>query len=227
VKTDHSIELKKEDGTIQYNNSSYPDLGQLSQKFPQHQSHALALQIRYKYLCLTTHGLALPYEKMGYSRSEHGAVEAFASAFNHFFDQFCSAFPDLEQVFGSLGSFFQQDLAAVKHLFVNSPFDEVLIEKSVAKIESWLSKSSDGVQCTIVVPQWNNFTALENLKQSRFKHENEKVYSKGQLMFTDYMQPQPKEISPCNIVKFVLMKKQQEQEEFNEPLTKKMKISDQ
>jgi len=41
---------------------------------------------------------------MGYIKTD--GFEIFASAFNHYFDFFHSAFPDLETPFGSLGSFF-------------------------------------------------------------------------------------------------------------------------
>lgn len=120
----------KEDGEIlyditnrifYYNDLIYHNVSNLGNPDkPEYFNHCIALNIRYSYMNLSTHGLARDYHKMGYSKSD--GFECFASSFNHYFDFYHSAFPDLEKPFGSLGSFFN----SVEPVLLKCAIDTVL-----------------------------------------------------------------------------------------------------
>jgi hypothetical protein len=80
IENDEKIEVKNNE--LIYKNIVYKDvsnLGKISDK------HAFALNLRYDYLNLKTHGLANNYFKMGFRKNEK-VIEAFASSFNKYFD---------------------------------------------------------------------------------------------------------------------------------------------
>lgn len=105
IENDKPIYYDKNLNSFFYNNKYYKNISNLGNyKNPEFYPYCIALNIRYSYLHLSTHGLAREYYKMGYSKSD--GFEIFASSFNHYFDFYHSAFPDLEKPFGSLGSFF-------------------------------------------------------------------------------------------------------------------------
>ena len=106
IDTDKPITFDRYNNILIYDNKNYKNISNLannnnSQLYP----YCIALNLRYSYLHLSTHGLARDYYKMGYSKND--GFEIFASSFNHYFDLYHSAFPDLEKPFGSLGSFFE------------------------------------------------------------------------------------------------------------------------
>jgi len=106
IENDKPINYDKNINSFIYNNKTYKNISNLGNiNNPDLYCYCIALNIRYSYLHLSTHGLARDYYKMGYSRSD--GFEIFASSFNHYFDLYHSAFPDLEKPFGSLGSFFE------------------------------------------------------------------------------------------------------------------------
>ena len=106
IEDDKFITFNKQTNSFIYNNKTYKNISNLGNINNQHlHCYCIALNIRYSYLHLSTHGLARDYHKMGYSKTD--GFEIFASSFNHYFDFYHSAFPDLEKQFGSLGSFFE------------------------------------------------------------------------------------------------------------------------
>jgi hypothetical protein len=105
IEHDKEIIFDSKSNAFIYNNKIYKNISNLcSTNNSEYYNYSIALNIRYSYLHLSTHGLARDYHKMGYSKSD--GFECFASSFNHYFDFYHSAFPDLEKPFGSLGSFF-------------------------------------------------------------------------------------------------------------------------
>ncbi len=213
---DEKVELNR--NSIMYRGERLcEDVGGLAKKYPKYISHAAALNIRYTYMKLTTHGLARCYKNMGL-KPEDG-TEAFASPFNHYFNNYCSAFPDLESVYGSLGSFFsiKADQWKTTDIYINPPFDVNLIEEVTNKCYQHLEELKDypeiqfddeevipAIRFTFTLPNWNKppFPALEKLKENSYK-TRETVYKKGDLAFIDYMQ-NGKIIYPCEIVEIVL-----------------------
>lgn len=181
-------------GFLTFRGRKYPDLADLGKLHSHARPEALALQIRYEYLHLSNHGLAFDYASNGHLKKD--GLECFASAFNHYFDHYCSAFPDLEKAFGSLGSFFDQEspiLQTHKTLYINPPFDESLVQAINDRV-----LSISGLKLHIVLPDWDNFTALEQLKHNPHT-VSVNLYPKGTLKFLNFMTRPPQEIYPCNI----------------------------
>jgi phosphorylated CTD-interacting factor 1 len=82
-------------------------------------------------------------------------MECFASPLNSYYDKFCSAFPDTDMKFGSIGSFFKfiPDSGCFE---VNPPFCEVVMQKMAEHIEYVLSKTSKPLSFIIIVPKWDD-----------------------------------------------------------------------
>jgi hypothetical protein len=103
---------------------------------------------------------------------DNGAtIEGFASPFNaqilqtksdHVL-QFCSLYPDTDQIFGSVGSFFYGNFAN-RNVALFPPTIEEILNKTAEKIINEL----DSHTCTfqIVLPQWEDLSAYIQLSQS-------------------------------------------------------------
>lgn len=178
---------------------------------------ALALQIRYNYLELKHHGLARTFKQMGHRSNDPYMIEGFASSFNHYFDKYCSAFPDLESSFGSLGSFFdacenfnncpwminitenrnetlENNNATVN---ISTPFDESLMAKMVKRVIDWckyhdrddIDNKSNKKKVTFIItmPLWKDLPCLDDIKSSKFT-KGTIIYEKGKLPFINHME---------------------------------------
>lgn len=196
IKPDGKITLSNKG--IVYNGVIYQDISNLAEKYPNCINYALALNIRYTYLKLLNHGLARNFKTIGYGADD--ATEGFASAFNHYFNNFHSAFPDLEKPFGSRGSFFDNDKWITRDVFVNPPFDESLMTYAMNSIYKYIEKNNECHRFIFTLPNWNNYPELDKLKSSS---TSVKVYKKGELPFIDYMNNQ-KIIYPCDIAEIIL-----------------------
>lgn len=104
--------------------------------------------------------------------------EGFASPFNsqiarHMIRdpslRFCSLFPDLDEPFGSIGSFFAADLRD-KVTLVNPPFIEDMINDVVRKCHETLESSSanGGARMFVVVPNWEDAQYYQDLCASPY-----------------------------------------------------------
>lgn len=188
------------------------DISNLGALYPKYLEHAMALQIRYRYLNLENHGLAFPYANFGHglgTTSYESTLEGFASAFNHYFPNFCSAFPDLERPYGSLGSFFMMcnsgnNNNVVSSKFskwmVNPVFDETIMNNVVTQIlKLYEAGYMDQVKITCIFPDWKDFQGALELKNSIYA-ENVQMFPKGQLKFIQHFQVPPIQISPCDIL---------------------------
>ena len=110
------------------------------------------------------------------------SCECFASPFNCRFDAFCSAFPDVDVAFGSLGDFFEvfggecgggEPSAAPETLEgsfqANPPFMPELIARMTATINQCLARASSqdrALSFVVVVPAWSEGKACEALARS-------------------------------------------------------------
>lgn len=199
VNTDKKIILSS--GKIVYDKLVFNDISNLAKNNPELIKYALALNIRYNYLKLTNHGLARVYKNI--SKQSEGC-EAFSSAFNHYFDYFCSAFPDLEHPFGSMGSFFNKNTWPHPKVFINPPFDESLMSCTMDRIIEYC-KSDTEIEFVCTFPKWEGFPSLDKFKTCEWvKKVN--VYEKGKLPFIDYMNNN-KIIYPCGIIEIVASNK--------------------
>lgn len=180
-------------GNLSYRGRTQKDFSRLAQRYgPAHYNAAYALGLRYSYIRLRNHGLAREYGKETRLSSNYPlACECFASAFNHYFDQYYSAFPDLEVYFGSRGCFFKakwgQDPPDMLY-FVCPPFDETLMQLCVDRIQFVLRRRLvSRAHFVFTVPGgWTEFTALEQLKVSPWTIQITD-FPKGRLPFIDYM----------------------------------------
>ena len=164
---------------------------------------AIALRIRYDYLQLDTQGLAVPYKNRGFEPKTN-ILEAFASSFNHYFDKYHSAFPDLEQCMGSLGSFWARNRIEEPIVMVNPPFDVTIIEEVINKAIRCLeeAKRENRKQTWhLVFPAWRDISSFTSLAHHPFCQSFvDIVHSK--TAFIDCLTK--KMIQPCDIFQIVL-----------------------
>lgn len=163
--------------------------------------------IRYSYLNLTTLALAFDYQNNSLTRDldKNNTLEAFASLYNKYYTNWCSAFPDVESIFGSKGSFFNlknEEILKYENVVVNPPFDENFIKNSLLKIEECLKMKKEDIKSNtrfiIIVCHWEDIPSIMTFKQ-KYKY---KVYKKGELDFIDYFSVNKKMIKPCDIIVF-------------------------
>ena len=97
--------------------------------------------------------------------------EAFASPLNCRYGRFCSAFPDVDGPFGSLGSFFQ--FAPTRGSFeMNPPFVPEVLMAAAERAESLLAAAEESggrLSFVVVVPAWRDVPMWRALDESRFK----------------------------------------------------------
>ncbi len=186
---------------IHYGKLRFPDINNLAKTYPGKINYLVALNIRYTYLHLSTHGLANLYgEKWG----RQAGTEAFASVFNHYFDIYASAFPDLEAPFGSIGSFFEVKKWTTPRVFVNPPFDESLMHEVGVKVINDLEGDLEPREFILTLPNWKDMPILKELKSSPWL-VHFKEYKKGELPFIDYMAGKSgKIIYPADIIEIHL-----------------------
>jgi hypothetical protein len=195
------------DRQLIYRHRSQDDFTRLAERYgPQYYNAAFALGLRYSYICLSGHGLARAYEEdTKRSANDPLACEGFASAFNHHFDRYYSAFPDLEAFFGSRGCFFKinwkQEPSDMTY-YLCPPFDESLMQLCVDHVFNALENHlvSRPTFVFSIPGRWTNFSALNALKESSWVRELID-YRKGKLRFIDYMATNEKDrvIYPTDI----------------------------
>ena len=82
-------------------------------------------------------------------------MECFASPLNARYDRFCSAFPDVDQSFGSQGSFFEwtPDKKVGGSFEVNPPFIEPLKAAMTTRLHIFLEMNCP-LTFVVIVPGW-------------------------------------------------------------------------
>lgn len=167
---------------------------------------AIALRIRYEYLQLDTQGLAIPYKNFGHE-SNSNTLEAFSSSFNHYFDKYHSAFPDLEQCMGSLGSFWARNRIDEPVVMVNPPFDVTLIEETIKKAIQSLGQAeieNRSQAWHLTLPAWRDITSFTSLAHHPFCSSFVDIV-RGKTLFFDHITQ--KMIQPCDIFQIVLSRR--------------------
>jgi hypothetical protein len=192
----------KEEGFLEYKGVRYSVDGEIWHKKDWWNS-AIALRIRYDYLHLDTQGLSVPYKNLGF-RSDADILEAFASSFNHYFDRYHSAFPDLEKSMGSLGSFWARNRFEEPIIMVNPPFDVMLIEETIKKVIKCLeeAKQENRKQSWhLTLPAWRDVSSFTSLAHHPFCSSFTDIVH-GKTLFIDCFTK--KMIQPCDIFQIVL-----------------------
>lgn len=95
--------------------------------------------------------------------------EGFASPINSKFKElggsYCSAFPEIDKPFGSLGSFFKQELNG--NWYINPPFIEIILEEVSKKIQKTLEKEQSQT-IVYIHPDWKDSASYEILVKSKY-----------------------------------------------------------
>jgi len=99
--------------------------------------------------------------------------ECFASPFNCVYKRYCSAFPDTDAPFGSVGSFF--DFNPTEGSFeLNPPFEEMLIERVADHLEVLFKRATGALQFVLIIPTKKKTKGFKMLKE--FKCTRKVVY---------------------------------------------------
>ena len=186
---------------LRYKKVIYEDIGGLATANREYCAEAIALQIRYTYLRLMTHGLANDYAGLGYKPND--AVEAFASAFNHYFTRYYSAFPDLETCFGSLGSFFAAELRS-ELMMINPPFDLSIMKEMIRRVTEALDNEGEKT-FHLTFPAWLDVKEFMSLETHKYTVKFT-IIPKDKTRFIDHMRG-GKVIKPCNILEVIMTNK--------------------
>ncbi|BFF97351.1 mRNA (2'-O-methyladenosine-N(6)-)-methyltransferase [Drosophila madeirensis] len=94
------------------------------------------------------------------------SFECFASPFNSYFRQYCSAFADTDAYFGSRGPFLE--FKPVSGSFqVNPPHCEELIEASLVHIDKLLTDTMEPLSFIVFVPEWKSISRLDESMYKR------------------------------------------------------------
>lgn len=123
-----------------------------------------------RYSCLLPRGQQwnLPYGIYELLVNKYGVtIEGFSSPINSQIISvnpelnFCSLFLDTDQVFGSLGSFFNQKLENVK-LVLNPPFVEDIMNRMTRFLTASFN-TAENLMCLCVVPKWDDAEFYQTL----------------------------------------------------------------
>jgi hypothetical protein len=115
----------------------------------------------------------------GLQSSMHGSVfdvllhhfdcrlECFASPLNSRYERFCSAFPDTDSAFGSVGSFFDYNFSSVGGSYqANPPFSANFIRLMYETMDRALQSCEKPLMFVVFVPTWKDTAGWELLKAS-------------------------------------------------------------
>lgn len=164
-------------GFLRCHGMAFADIQGLGSRYPQHLDALFAVHLRYRYIGLGHQGAARDFAEMGWQKDQ--AVEGFASTLNHYFDTYCSAFPDIEAPFGSIGSYWKMSQMDEfwklrPHVIVNPPPNSSIVEAVVAQLcrlchETSATSSSTGghPSCTVhmTFPHWPDMTINHTMQQ--------------------------------------------------------------
>ena len=179
--------LRYKGDTVQVNNAYFHKLEQLyrygcadDRKFEHFLSRCYMLIKRYNAYfgnVLSGEGSqnqgALPIPVLECLNKQFGVtVECFASPFNCYFRQFCSAFSDIDSYFGSRGPIleFKPHCGSFE---ANPPFCEELMDAVITHFERLLEDSMEPLSFIVFLPEWRDPTppALLKLEGSRWKRK--------------------------------------------------------
>ena len=101
------------------------------------------------------------------------SIECFASTINTSSSIYCSLYYDMENFFGSVGSFFNTQLIKGTFSF-NPPYQTDIIEKGVHKIINSLQNSTDNLAFIITIPIWDE-NGKEIMANNNMKNNNTNI----------------------------------------------------
>ena len=92
-----------------------------------------------------------------------GVVECFADPFNCYLDKYYSPFPDVDQPFGSIGSFFDNPPTsgiAIAH----PPTEKYFLLEATKTIISTIHKSKNNIMFIVGLPVWKEYMKTDAIK---------------------------------------------------------------
>lgn len=179
----------------------------IGEKLDNNKYEYVACYLRYNYMDLNTIALAFDYSDditTKYFKKET-TLECFASVFNFYYDNWCSAFPDIESKFGSLGSFWDlpiNDIIKYENIVVNPPFDTNIIDKTLERIDNIIVDSrviQRRLNIVIILPNWDD---MYNIKRY-MRNYKYKIIKKKDTKFIDWFAG-GKIIQPSDIIVFMI-----------------------
>jgi len=103
--------------------------------------------------------------------------ECFGSMFNHYYDNYCSMFYDIEKYFNSKGSFFGISINSGMFM-ANPPYDNNLLDKMYNHIKKFHKKAL----FIMSIPQWDDYP-LEYLI------DNDKLFIERKIKYEYFLDP--------------------------------------
>jgi DNA-directed RNA polymerase subunit L len=190
-------------------------------------AYLFASYFRYKYIYIDNQSLAYDYETnyetndVGKEYKKDEVTECFSTPFNRYFDHFCSAFPDVDGHFGSLGSYFDRMREAskdkfefpTKRLAINPPFVMNLMDLALDLALATFKKKKNNYEMSFILPSWdqdnNQFMGVRRMTEWAEKNKKKvifekKIAKKGEVKFKNYFKGI--KIPPCDII-FIKLKK--------------------
>ena len=129
-------------------------------------SDVFSLLLRYDTLEGAGFQASIPPRVFDVLLEEFGAgMEMFASPLNCRYSRFCSAFPDVDGVFGSAGSVWKFE--PKEGCFeANPPFEEGVITRMASHFERLLREATGDLKFIIIVPRWPDKKSWQRLNES-------------------------------------------------------------
>lgn len=142
---------------------------------------------RYNYLASgSTQASIHPQLKLKLLELLNIKIELFASGINSSYTNYCSLFYDIEQYFGSLGSFFFTKIKA-GYYEANPPFEQNIINDMFSKMYEELNDAENNKRPLlffIIIPKMD-LTKTPYVKMRLFL-KNEKLFDKSELKYMYY-----------------------------------------
>jgi hypothetical protein len=148
----------------------------------QFEMYSFCLLCRYSYIDAGNQQLAI---NLGFKEDMKQTlglnIELFGSAFNRFYDQYCSLSYDLERFYGSLGNFFS--LQPKMGLYMaNPPYSEDIMEGMARKLDQSLRESVHPLGFIITIPVWDYATRQKLNESCVLKTVEKKEYGVYQCL---------------------------------------------
>jgi hypothetical protein len=144
-----------------------------------------------------------------------GGIELFGSPLNTH-NPFCSPF-EFEKKFGSLGSFFNFNIAKSSETFftANPPFDEAIMTAMAKYLDEQLTAAKVAKTIVITIPVWDSdsqkklgirdfgmaFEAFDLLKKSKYLKEHD-IFDRGLYPYWDYYK---QKLSPVSYTHLIIL----------------------
>jgi phosphorylated CTD-interacting factor 1 len=191
----HTIDVKYQDKLLKINPLHYDKLKVLFQQSTCGEEvaaddvefHNRLFCVLARYHAIQGHGFQAAVCEQSFDallRHMQVSFECFASPLNSRYGKYCSAFPDTDVYFGSVGSFF--DFYPKSGSFeANPPFEPVVMLKMINHIHKLLDGSKEPMSFVIIVPGWTECESWGLIDNSKYKTRDMELLAKDDHGFCD------------------------------------------